>query len=85
MNVSIVLCYTSLMQYQLKTHNTIAYFCHYHVVFCPKYRHKVFVSPIDERLNENGVYLPIGASAKSGLTKSILDAGWASFLCILSA
>jgi putative transposase len=29
--------------------------------------------------DENGVYLPNGASAKSGLTKSILDAGWASF------
>lgn len=29
--------------------------------------------------DENGTYLPNGASAKSGLTKSILDAGWASF------
>jgi len=29
--------------------------------------------------DETGTYLPNGASAKSGLTKSILDAGWASF------
>jgi putative transposase len=29
--------------------------------------------------DENGKYLPNGASAKSGLTKSMLDAGWASF------
>jgi putative transposase len=28
---------------------------------------------------ETGQYLPNGANAKSGLTKSILDAGWASF------
>ncbi len=31
------------------------------------------------KLDENGTYLPNGASAKSSLTKSILDAGWASF------
>jgi transposase len=30
--------------------------------------------------DENGRYLPNGASAKSGLNKSILDAGWASFI-----
>jgi putative transposase len=29
--------------------------------------------------DENGKYVPNGASAKSGLTKSMLDAGWASF------
>jgi putative transposase len=29
--------------------------------------------------DENGKYLPNGASAKSGLTKSILDAGWSQF------
>ena len=29
--------------------------------------------------DENGAYLPNGASAKSGLTKSILDAGWGQF------
>ncbi len=29
--------------------------------------------------DENGRYLPNGAAAKSGLTKSILDAGWGQF------
>ena len=38
------------MKYELKTNNTIAYNCHYHVVFCPKYRRKVLVNGIDERL-----------------------------------
>jgi putative transposase len=38
------------MKYELKTHNTIAYNCHYHVVFCPKYRRKVLVNAVDERL-----------------------------------
>ena len=31
-------------------------------------------------LNENGKYLPNGAAAKGGLNKSILDAGWGSFI-----
>jgi len=30
--------------------------------------------------DENGKYLPNGAAAKSGLNKSLLDAGWASFI-----
>jgi putative transposase len=33
--------------------------------------------------DEDGKYLPNGASAKSGLNKSINDAGWYQFLCIL--
>ncbi len=48
--ISIVLWYPSLVKYELKTTNNIAYICHYHVVFCPKYRRKVLVAPIDERL-----------------------------------
>jgi putative transposase len=32
------------------------------------------------RQDENGKYLPNGAAAKGGLNKSILDAGWASFI-----
>lgn len=32
----------------------------------------------------NGAYLPNGAKAKSGLNKSINDAGWSQFLTILS-
>jgi putative transposase len=37
--------------------------------------------------DENGKYLPNGASAKSGLTKSILDAGWGQFqqMCVAKA
>ncbi|WP_312001171.1 transposase, partial [Paenibacillus forsythiae] len=31
---------------------SIVFDCQYHVVFCPKYRRKVLVSPIDERLKE---------------------------------
>jgi putative transposase len=38
------------MKYDLKTQNAIAYNCHYHVVFCPKYRRKVLVNGVDERL-----------------------------------
>src|SRR5262249_18376246 len=30
--------------------------------------------------DENGAYLPNGVAAKSGLNKSILDAGWANFI-----
>ena len=37
--------------------------------------------------DEQGTYLPNGASAKSGLTKSILDAGWGQFqqMCVTKA
>ena len=38
------------MKFQLKKKNNIAYSCHYHVVFCPKYRRKVLVNGVDERL-----------------------------------
>ncbi len=38
------------MNYELKTNNTMAYHCHYQVVFCPKYRRKVLVKGVDERL-----------------------------------
>jgi len=34
--------------------------------------------------DENGKYLPNGQSAKSGLNKSINDAGWSQFLSILT-
>jgi len=38
------------MKSDLKTNNNIAYNCHYHVVFCPKYRREVLVNGVDERL-----------------------------------
>src|SRR5207245_1966522 len=49
--ISILICYTlSMKRLDIKTNNNIAYICRYHVVFCPKYRRKVLVAPIDERL-----------------------------------
>ncbi len=34
----------------IRGNNNVVYVCRYHVVFCPKYRRKVLVLPIDERL-----------------------------------
>lgn len=34
----------------VKSNTHIVFNCHYHVVWCPKYRRKVLVYPIDERL-----------------------------------
>jgi putative transposase len=36
----------------VKSNSNIVYNCHYHVVFCPKYRRKVLVPPIDTRLKQ---------------------------------
>lgn len=33
-----------------KSNNNVVYSCKYHVVWCPKYRRKVLVSGVDERL-----------------------------------
>jgi len=35
-----------------KSNRNVVYACHYHVVWCPKYRRKVLVPPIDERLKQ---------------------------------
>lgn len=32
------------------SNTNVVYNCHYHVVFCPKYRRKVLLPPIDARL-----------------------------------
>jgi putative transposase len=37
---------------EYKTNNNIVYSCKYHVVWCPKYRRKVLVDKIAERLEE---------------------------------
>jgi putative transposase len=37
------------MEGKRSNHNVI-YICRYHVIFCPKYRRKVLMPPIDERL-----------------------------------
>lgn len=35
-----------------RSNNNIVWSCKYHVVWCPKYRRKVLVAPIDGRLKE---------------------------------
>ncbi len=35
---------------EYKSNNNVVYSCKYHVVFCPKYRRKVLVDGVDERL-----------------------------------
>lgn len=40
------------MSRDVYSNNNVVFDCKYHVVFCPKYRRKVLVSPIDERLKE---------------------------------
>ena len=37
---------------QIRTNNNVAYQCHFHVVRCPKYRRKVLVQGVDERLKQ---------------------------------
>ena len=37
---------------ELRRDRTIVYSCKHHVVFCPKYRRKVLVPPIDSRIKE---------------------------------
>lgn len=35
---------------EYRSNHNVTYVCRYHVVFCPKYRRKVLMLPIDERL-----------------------------------
>ncbi|WP_425426509.1 transposase, partial [Alicyclobacillus macrosporangiidus] len=42
--------YNILMEY--KSNRNVVYSCKYHVVWCPKYRRKVLVGGVDERLKE---------------------------------
>jgi putative transposase len=37
---------------ELHRDRTIVYSCKYHIVFCPKYRRKVLIPPINARLKE---------------------------------
>jgi len=37
---------------EYKSNNNVVYFCEYHVVWCPKYRRKILVNAISERLKE---------------------------------
>jgi len=49
-----LLLYTVLVSAdgRFKSHNHVVYSCKYHVVFCPKYRRKVLVNSVDERLKQ---------------------------------
>jgi putative transposase len=37
---------------EYRSNNNVVYSCKYHVVWCPKYRRKVLVGAISERLKE---------------------------------
>lgn len=37
---------------EYKSNNNVVYSCKYHVVWCPKYRRKVLLNGIDDRLKE---------------------------------
>jgi putative transposase len=34
------------------SNHSIVYSCQYHVIFCPKYRRKIFHPPLDTKLKE---------------------------------
>lgn len=40
------------MDKNYRTTETTVYCCRYHIIFCPKYRRKVLINGIDERLKE---------------------------------
>ena len=40
------------METKYKANNNIVYSCKYHVVWCPKYRRKVLVREVEQRLKE---------------------------------
>ena len=46
-----------------KSNKNVVYSCKYHVVWCPKYRRKVLVEGVDERLKE--VLQEVAAETKS--------------------
>lgn len=37
---------------ECRSNNNVVYSCRYHVVWCPKYRRRVLVAPIDVRLKQ---------------------------------
>ena len=39
-------------EHHFKSNRNVVYSCEYHVVWCPKYRRKVLVKGVDERLKE---------------------------------
>lgn len=53
--------YNTSMDY--KSNSNVVYSCKYHVVWCPKYRRKVLVQDVDERLK--GVLQEVAAETRS--------------------
>jgi putative transposase len=41
-----------LFDVKYRSNRNVVYSCKYHVVWCPKYRRKVLVSPMDERVKQ---------------------------------
>jgi len=37
---------------EMRSNHNVTYVCHYHVVWCPKYRRKVLVNGVDVRLKQ---------------------------------
>ncbi|MET8332653.1 transposase [Streptosporangium canum] len=56
----------------------------YDVIVCEDLRITNMTRRVAPKPDGEGGYLPSGAAAKSGLNRSILDAGWGVFLTILS-
>ena len=52
---------------EYKSNNNVVYSCKYHVVWCPKYRRKVLVQGVDERLKE--VIKEVAVETKSEITE----------------
>jgi putative transposase len=52
-------------------------------IFCESLNIQGMIRRPKPKQDDNGKYLPNGASAKSGLNKSIADASWGQFLSIL--
>ena len=37
---------------EMRAKHNVTYVCHYHIVWCPKYRRKVLVNGVDDRLKQ---------------------------------
>lgn len=46
------MCPNAVAERKFKRNRKVVYSCRYHVVWCPKYRRKVLVSGVDERLKQ---------------------------------
>lgn len=55
----------------------------YDLIVCENLNIKNMTKKPKAKQDDNGTYIANGASAKAGLNKSILDAGWNNFLTIL--